>query len=230
MNVVLPAPFGPMRPTRRPSPTSRSTSTTACTPPKLTEIPLAFRTGVDSVCCDALHLTAEFDGGASECRAEDAAEVLRTRKAPVSCDRQDRLVPERRIGEVALAPLEPCCSDPLADARAFGLEELVEVSRRDEARTRDLLRVEARVAEVRLDVRLDGEQDLRARTQPRGRVRGTGPRVQAADEVEDALDRVRDVIRRHRPGVELRGEPRDERRGRARQAVPARDLDCRQVR
>src|SRR5262249_21703110 len=46
MKVVFPAPFGPIRPTICPSPTTRSTSTTACTPPKLTEIPAASRTGV----------------------------------------------------------------------------------------------------------------------------------------------------------------------------------------
>src|SRR5665213_3614465 len=41
MNVVLPAPFGPISPTSCPSSTSRSTLSSACTPPTLTEIPLA---------------------------------------------------------------------------------------------------------------------------------------------------------------------------------------------
>ena len=40
MNVVLPAPFGPIRPTSCPSSTARSTSSTACTPPKRTERPV----------------------------------------------------------------------------------------------------------------------------------------------------------------------------------------------
>jgi hypothetical protein len=48
MNVVFPAPFGPIRPTSCPSRTSRSASTSARTPPKLTDTPLAWRTGVTS--------------------------------------------------------------------------------------------------------------------------------------------------------------------------------------
>ena len=43
MNVVLPAPLGPISPTSWPSPTSRSTSTRACTPPKLTDSPPCHR-------------------------------------------------------------------------------------------------------------------------------------------------------------------------------------------
>ena len=39
MKVVLPAPLGPISPTRLPSGTSSSTSTSAWTPPKLTDTP-----------------------------------------------------------------------------------------------------------------------------------------------------------------------------------------------
>ena len=39
-NVVLPAPLGPIRPTSSPSPTSKLTSRSACTPPKSTDRPV----------------------------------------------------------------------------------------------------------------------------------------------------------------------------------------------
>src|SRR5215510_11887574 len=42
--VVLPAPFGTIRPTSCPASTARSTSSIACTPPKRTERPLAVST------------------------------------------------------------------------------------------------------------------------------------------------------------------------------------------
>ena len=45
MNVVLPAPFGPISPTSCPCSTSRSTPSTARTPPKRTERPVVARTG-----------------------------------------------------------------------------------------------------------------------------------------------------------------------------------------
>jgi hypothetical protein len=44
MKVVLPAPFGPIRPTSWPSSTSRSTSIKARTPPNETEMLRAART------------------------------------------------------------------------------------------------------------------------------------------------------------------------------------------
>ena len=65
MKVVLPAPFGPIRPTSCPSPTSRSTSTTACTPPKLTEIPVASGPGSSAVTghVDGAHDVRRSAGG-----------------------------------------------------------------------------------------------------------------------------------------------------------------------
>src|SRR5688500_4246359 len=48
MRVVLPAPLGPMRPTISPSYTSRSTSRTACSPPKRTPTPRIDSTGTSS--------------------------------------------------------------------------------------------------------------------------------------------------------------------------------------
>ena len=44
IRVVLPAPLGPIRPTNSPSATSRSTSWTACSPPKVTVSPLVLST------------------------------------------------------------------------------------------------------------------------------------------------------------------------------------------
>jgi hypothetical protein len=46
MKVVLPAPFGPMRPMSSPDSISRSTPATARTPPKLTDTPRARKTEV----------------------------------------------------------------------------------------------------------------------------------------------------------------------------------------
>src|SRR5690349_20371672 len=109
MNVVLPAPFGPISPTSRPGPTSRSTSTTAWTPPKLTEIPVAARTGV--IGCPSpgsarrggdgrpQRLAPELVRRAAVLGAEHAGEVLRAGQAPAAGDREDRLVRQRRVGE-----------------------------------------------------------------------------------------------------------------------------------
>src|SRR5262249_37650881 len=133
-----------------------------------------------------------------------------------------RLVAECGIAEIAAAALEASRPNPLADARAFGLEELVEIAGGDEARTRYLFRVEVGVAEVRLDERLDVEQDLCARAKTNGRRRRPG--VQTANEIEDARDGVRNVIVLQSPVVELRGEAREERPRRARQPLAAGDL------
>ncbi len=46
MNVVLPAPFGPISPTSSPSSTATATESTAQTPPKRTERPVVARTAV----------------------------------------------------------------------------------------------------------------------------------------------------------------------------------------
>ena len=145
MNVVLPAPFGPIRPTSCPSPTSRSTSTTAWTPPNRTEIPVAFRTGViapapggDASADGAAPLAPEVARRATVRRTEEPAEVLRARQAPPARDRQDRLVVELGIEQVPPAALEPRLPDPAADTRALRLEQLVQVPGRDEARPRDL--------------------------------------------------------------------------------------------
>src|SRR6185437_4086900 len=46
IKVVLPAPFGPIRPTSSPASSSRSTPATARTPPKLTDTPRARKTEV----------------------------------------------------------------------------------------------------------------------------------------------------------------------------------------
>ena len=91
---------------------------------------------------------------------------------------------ERRVEQVAPAALEARRADPGAHARALGLEQLVEVARRDEARARDPLGPERRVAEVRLDVRLDREQDLGTRAQPLRLGRRAVADVEAADHVE----------------------------------------------
>jgi len=49
MKVVLPAPFGPIRPTSSPGSMSKSTPATARTPPKLTDTPRARNTEVIDV-------------------------------------------------------------------------------------------------------------------------------------------------------------------------------------
>ena len=55
MKVVLPAPLGPMSPTMVPSGTSSPTSTSACTPPKLTDTPSALSAAViDSLAVPAI--------------------------------------------------------------------------------------------------------------------------------------------------------------------------------
>src|SRR5436190_6982114 len=265
MNVVLPAPFGPIRPTSLPSPTSSPTSTTARTPPKLTETPAAWSTltarrpgrlsttsawhwtcdksgtvhphpvpGTGDVTRVELFLRGEASSGrfapelarrAAVGRAEEPAEVLRARQAPATGDREDRLVAERRVEEVAAAVVQARGPDPPAHARALGLEELVQVARRDEARTRDLVGIEVRVAEVRLDEGLRVEQDLRPRAWPRRRL-GAGRRgVQATDEVEHAVHRVRHLLRRDRPVLQTRGEAPEERDRRTRKPLGARDPD-----
>src|SRR5262245_46513250 len=199
MNVVLPAPFGPIRPTSCPSPTSRSTSTTARTPPNRTEIPVACRTGVIapprwSANGDAA-LASEVARRASVRRAEETAEVLRPRQAPPAGDRQDRLVVQRRVEQIAPAALEPGLPDPAADARALRLEQLVQVPRRDEARAGDPVRIELRVAQVRLDERLDVQQDLGTGAKPRRLLCPGRAGVERTYEVDHALDRVRRVRR-----------------------------------
>ncbi len=45
ISVVLPAPFGPIRPSSSPSRTSRSTASRAWTPPNATDSPVTDRTG-----------------------------------------------------------------------------------------------------------------------------------------------------------------------------------------
>ena len=77
--------------------------------------------------------------------------------------------------------------------------------------------------EVRLDVRLDVEQDLGGRTQPLRLMAECGHCVHASDEVEDAFDGVRRVIRRDRPVFQTAGEPAEERHGNPRHALAARD-------
>src|SRR5262249_44877503 len=160
-------------PTSCPSPTSRSTSATAWTPPNLTEIPLAFSTGVTgdrlvrsrSPVPPALRdgvspLAPDIPGGAPVLRAEEAAEMLRPGKAPATRDRENRLAAVGGIDQVAAAALQPRGADPAAHGRPLGLEQLVEIARRDEHCSCDLLGAECRIAEMRLDVRLDAEQDL----------------------------------------------------------------------
>ena len=128
--------------------------------------------------------------------SEEAAEVLRAGEAPATRDRQDRLVPEGRIDEVVATALEPRCPYPLADARAFGGEELVQVPRRDERRLGDVVGIEERIADVGLDERFDVEEDFRPR--PARGVACGSIRVEAAREVEDALGRPRSVFSRSR--------------------------------
>ena len=70
---------------------------------------------------------------------------------------------ERGIEQVTPATFEPRCADPAANARPLALEQLVEIPRRDEVRMSDPLRIKIRIAEIRLDERLDLEQELRAR-------------------------------------------------------------------
>src|SRR5262249_61400210 len=100
--------------------------------------------------------------GATVRGPEESTEVLRAGEAPPARDLPDRLAAEVRVGEVAAATVEPGNTDPVADAHPLRLEQLVQVPLRDEARARDLVRPEPRVAEVLLDVRPDVEQDLRA--------------------------------------------------------------------
>src|SRR4029077_10754178 len=174
MKVVLPAPFGPIRPTSCPSTTSRSTSTTACTPPNRTEIPVALRTGVIDPPRSApsaerrlqpgyLRLAPELARGAAVRRPEEPAEVLRPRQSPPARDRKNRLVGQGRIEQVATTALQPRLANPAADARALGLEELVQVPGRDGGGPGDPLGIQLRIAQVRLDERLHVEQDLRPR-------------------------------------------------------------------
>ena len=81
-------------------------------------------------------------------RAEQAAEVRRAGQPPAARDRRDRLVGERRIEQVAAAAIKPRGADEVAHAEPFALEHPVQVARRDEARTGDLLGVQARIAQV----------------------------------------------------------------------------------
>jgi hypothetical protein len=78
-------------------------------------------------------------------------------------NREDRLMVERGIEQVTPATLETRCADPAANARPFALEQLVEIPRRDEVRVSDPLRIKIGIAEIRLDERLDLEQEVSAR-------------------------------------------------------------------
>ena len=111
----------------------------------------------------SLRLAAQLARRAAVGRPEDTAEMLRAGEPPTRRDRQDRLMRERGIHQIAPAAVEASRTDPAAHARPLRLEELVEVPPGDEARPRDLLRREVGISEVRLDERLDREQDLGAR-------------------------------------------------------------------
>ena len=92
--------------------------------------------------------------------AEEPAQVGGVRQAPAGADARHRLVPPRRIREVATASLEPPLPDPARDRGAVVLEEPVEVPLRHVHCGRDLTGRERRVAEVRLRVRMRAEEEL----------------------------------------------------------------------
>src|ERR1700690_1677888 len=65
-SVVLPAPFGPTRPTLSPSPTSKLMSLTACTPPKDFATPCSDRSGDSAQGARCRHQRTDPLGGPIE--------------------------------------------------------------------------------------------------------------------------------------------------------------------
>ena len=168
-------------------------------------------------------LAPELPGRAPVGRPEQAAEVLRPGQAPARRDREDRLVRKRGIEQVEPAVIEPGRADPAADARPLRLEELVEIPPGDEARPRDLFRVQLGISEVRLDERLDGEEDLGPRPEC-SRFAGRGrDAVEASDQVDHALDDPRLVARLDRAVLERDGQLRQQPRSRPAEPGLARD-------
>src|SRR5581483_9720179 len=170
-------------------------------------------------------LAAQLRRRAPVGRAEEPAVVLGAGEAPPARDREDRLLAQRGVEEVAAGALEPLLADPLADAHALALEQLVEVAGGDEAGAGDRLRAESGIAEVLLDEELDVAEDLVARPEdaPGRAAAPTG--VQPDGEVERALGQRGRVAGADRAVLEAVRELADEAGRDARQAFAARDPD-----
>ena len=148
MNVVLPAPFGPIRPTSSPSSTTTSTSSTACTPPKRTERPVVRRTALTARAA-ALGFPLRPRLSRPVERAGHALGILDQREDEHDAAEEEEPVPGQAEPLVERVGEEPLRGDEPGEDGARDERDAPRVGERDQAeRQRDAEAVGAHRAEV----------------------------------------------------------------------------------
>ena len=136
-----------------------------------------------SSCSGSLYPTipqhrAIFPRRRAECFFVAAAEMSEIGKAAGQRNLRNAVAGAQRVGEIAAAFLQPPLPDPVADGRAFGVKEVLQIARGNADKLGDLLGVERVIVQIAFDDQPWRERS--ARCAPKCRLRRFRPAARRA--------------------------------------------------